>query len=61
MKKNRKGFFRMHIKERIIETTEKIYDLTRENKYTIHFSNKKITVTSNRNTATTKKWRAKNR
>lgn len=51
----------MQIKDRIIETTEKIYDLTREKKYAIHFSKKKFNVTSNRNTATTKKWRAKNR
>ncbi|WP_207696769.1 hypothetical protein DOK67_0003232 [Enterococcus sp. DIV0212c] len=61
----------MNIKEKITETAEKVYDLAREGKYDVKvnlFSKKKdsekpagIQVVSTRDTAHTKKWRAKNR
>ncbi|EOI01613.1 hypothetical protein UAY_01021 [Enterococcus moraviensis ATCC BAA-383] len=61
----------MNIKEKITETAEKVYDLAREGKYDIKvnmFSKTKntaatkgIQVVSARDTAHTKKWRAKNR
>ncbi|MGX7200743.1 hypothetical protein BCR22_08395 [Enterococcus plantarum] len=61
----------MNIKEKITETAEKVYDLAREGKYDVKinlFSKKKtqdqtkgIQVVSARDTAHTKKWRAKNR
>ncbi|MBM7689687.1 hypothetical protein BCR24_01400 [Enterococcus ureilyticus] len=61
----------MNIKEKITETAEKVYDLARDGKYDVKvnlFSKKKsknqakgIQVVSSRDTAHTKKWRAKNR
>lgn len=61
----------MNIKEKITETAERLYDLANEGKYDVKvnlFSKKKngekassIKVISSRNTAHTKKWRAKNR
>lgn len=60
----------MNIKEKITETAEKVYDLAREGKYDVKvnmFSKKKSTdkvkaiqIISARDTAHTKKWRAKN-
>ncbi|MBO0473380.1 hypothetical protein IGL98_002359 [Enterococcus sp. DIV0840] len=61
----------MNIKEKITETAEKVYDLAREGKYDVKvnlFSKEKnkdkakgIQIVSARDTAHTKKWRAKNR
>ncbi|WP_086312256.1 hypothetical protein A5821_000024 [Enterococcus sp. 7F3_DIV0205] len=61
----------MSIKDKITETAEKVYDLAREGKYDVKvniFSKKKntegtksIQIVSARDTAHTKKWRAKNR
>ncbi|MGX7149503.1 hypothetical protein [Enterococcus ureasiticus] len=61
----------MNIKEKITETAEKVYDLAREGKYDVKvnlFSKEKnkdrarsIQIVSVRDTAHTKKWRAKNR
>ncbi|MDA9471647.1 hypothetical protein [Enterococcus sp. 5H] len=61
----------MGIKAKITETAEKVYDLAREGKYDVKvnlFSKKThgdkasgIKVVSARDTAHTKKWRAKNR
>lgn len=61
----------MNIKEKITETAEKVYDLAREGKYDVKvnlFSKEKnkdnvkgIQIISARDTAHTKKWRAKNR
>jgi hypothetical protein len=61
----------VNIKEKITETAEKIYDLASEGKYDVKvnlFSKRKkgekpagIKVVSARDTAHTKKWRAKNR
>lgn len=61
----------MNIKEKITETAEKVYDLARDGKYDVKvnlFSKKDtndkvkgIQIVSARDTAHTKKWRAKNR
>ncbi|OTN87721.1 hypothetical protein A5819_000167 [Enterococcus sp. 7E2_DIV0204] len=61
----------MNIKDKITETAERVYDLAREGKYDVKvnlFSKKDskdkatgIQVVSTRDTAHTKKWRAKNR
>lgn len=61
----------MNFKEKITETAEKVYDLARDGKYDVKvnlFSKKKsnekpkgIQIVSARDTAHTKKWRAKNR
>lgn len=61
----------MNIKDKITETAERVYDLAREGKYDVKvnlFSKKNskdkatgIRVVSTRDTAHTKKWRAKNR
>ncbi|MGM0217919.1 hypothetical protein [Enterococcus sp. AZ126] len=61
----------MNIKEKITETAEKVYDLARDGKYDVKvnlFSKKDtddkvkgIHVVTARDTAHTKKWRAKNR
>ncbi|MBO0471887.1 hypothetical protein JZO66_15120 [Enterococcus sp. DIV0242_7C1] len=61
----------MNIKEKITETAERLYDLANEGKYDVKvnlFSKKKngekasgVKVISSRDTAHTKKWRAKNR
>ncbi|ALS37640.1 hypothetical protein [Enterococcus rotai] len=61
----------MNIKDKITETAERVYDLAREGKYDVKvnlFSKKNskdkatgIQVVSTRDTAHTKKWRAKNR
>ncbi|MTD42245.1 hypothetical protein GIX45_27175 [Erwinia sp. CPCC 100877] len=60
----------MGIKEKITETAEKMYDLTREGKYDVKVKllrkktqgakHSAIQVVSARDTAHTKKWRAKN-
>lgn len=61
----------MNIKEKITEIAENVYDLAHDGKYDVKvnlFSKKKkkgnvkgIQVVSARDTAHTKKWRAKNR
>ena len=61
----------MTIREKITETAERIYDIVNDGKYTVKanfFSKKKegekpssIKIVSSRDTAHTKKWRAKNR
>ncbi|MEI5992998.1 hypothetical protein [Candidatus Enterococcus mansonii] len=61
----------MGIKEKITETAEKVYDLAREGKYDVKvdlFGKKNkgekpagVQIVTARDTAHTKKWRAKNR
>ncbi|MBL1229238.1 hypothetical protein IW492_08320 [Enterococcus sp. BWB1-3] len=50
----------MNLKEKITDTAERLYDLSKQKKYQIKagFPGK---ITSDRKTAHNKKWRAKNR
>lgn len=50
------------IKAKITEMAERIYDLSREGKYSVVVGNKAkgLKVVSKRNTNHNKKWRAKN-
>lgn len=51
---------RMKLKEKITDTAERLYDLSKQKKYnvTLGLTNK---ITSDRKTAHHKKWHAKNR
>ncbi|MBL1226940.1 hypothetical protein [Enterococcus sp. BWR-S5] len=50
----------MKLKEKITDTAERLYDLSKQKKYNVSFglTNK---ITSDRKTAHNKKWQAKNR
>lgn len=51
---------RMNLKEKITDTAERLYDLSKQKKYNVKLGlNNKIT--SDRKTAHNKKWRTKNR